>query len=44
MPYTSKKQRAWMHINKPKLAKKWDKKYGGKVKDVREEAVRRATK
>lgn len=31
MPYKSKKQRAWMHINKPKLAKKWDKKYGGRV-------------
>jgi hypothetical protein len=32
MPYKSKKQRAWMHKNKPKLAKKWDKKYGGKIK------------
>lgn len=32
MPYASEKQRAWMHINKPKIAKKWDKKYGGKVK------------
>jgi hypothetical protein len=31
MPYVSKKQRAWMHINKPKLAKKWDKRYGGKI-------------
>lgn len=27
MPYKSDKQRAWMHINKPNLAKKWDKKY-----------------
>lgn len=31
MPYKSKKQRAWMHINKPKIAKRWDKKYGGKI-------------
>ena len=32
MPYKSKKQRAWMHIHKPEIAKKWDKKYGSKVK------------
>ena len=32
MPYKSKQQRAWMHINKPKIAKRWDKKYDGKVK------------
>lgn len=32
MPYKSTKQRAWMHINKPRLAKKWDAKYGTKVK------------
>jgi len=31
MPYRSSKQRGWMHINKPGLAKKWDKKYGGEV-------------
>jgi hypothetical protein len=31
MPYKSSKQRAWMHINKPKIAKKWDNKYGGKI-------------
>ena len=31
MPYKSEKQRAWLHINKPKVAKKWDKKYGTKV-------------
>lgn len=31
MPYASKKQRAWMHVNKPKIAAKWDRKYGGKV-------------
>lgn len=32
MPYKSKKQRAWMHINLPELAKKWDEHYGGKIK------------
>jgi hypothetical protein len=32
MPYKSKKQRAYLHIHHPKLAKKWDKKYGGKIK------------
>lgn len=31
MPYKSKKQRSWMHVNKPEIAKKWDKKYGGKI-------------
>jgi len=31
MPYKSAKQRAWMHIHKPEIAKKWDKKYGGKI-------------
>lgn len=32
MPYKSKKQRAYLHANKPELAKKWDKKYGTKIK------------
>lgn len=32
MPYASDKQRKFMHAKKPKIAKKWDKKYGGKVK------------
>ena len=31
MPYRSKKQRAYLHIHEPKLAAKWDKKYGGKI-------------
>lgn len=31
MPYKSKKQRAYLHIHEPKLAAKWDKKYGSKV-------------
>lgn len=32
MPYKSAKQRKWMHANEPEIAKKWDKKYGGKIK------------
>ncbi len=31
MPYKSKRQRAYLHINEPELARKWDKKYGGKI-------------
>ena len=31
MPYKSSKQRAYMHIHNPEIAKRWDKKYGGKV-------------
>lgn len=31
MPYTSDKQRKYMHAKHPKIAAKWDKKYGGKV-------------
>jgi hypothetical protein len=31
MPYKSAKQRRYMHAKHPKIAKKWDKKYGGKV-------------
>jgi hypothetical protein len=33
MPFKSKKQRKWMHANKPEMAKKWEKKYvkGGKT-------------
>jgi hypothetical protein len=31
MPYVSVKQRAYLHMHHPKLAAKWDKKYGGKI-------------
>ncbi len=31
MPYRSKAQRAFMHIHHPKIAKKWDKRYDGKI-------------
>lgn len=31
MPYKSAKQRAYLHIHEPEVAKRWDKKYAGKV-------------
>ena len=39
MPYRSAKQRAFMHAKHPGIAKKWDKKYGGKI--VRKKASKR---
>lgn len=32
MPFKSVKQRKYLWANKPKLARKWAKKYGSKVK------------
>lgn len=32
MPFKSKKQRAYLYANKPRLAKRWAKKYGNKIK------------
>jgi hypothetical protein len=32
MPYASDKQRRYMHAKHPKIAKRWDKETGGKVK------------
>jgi len=31
MPYRSAKQIRFMHAKKPKIAARWDAKYGGKV-------------
>lgn len=31
MPYKSARQRAYLHIHEPALAKRWDREYGGKV-------------
>ena len=31
MPYKSAAQRAYMHIHLPRIAARWDKKYGSKV-------------
>jgi hypothetical protein len=32
MPFKSKKQRAYLFIHEPEIAKKWAKKYGTKIK------------
>ena len=32
MPYTSEKHRGFMHAKHPKIAARWDKKYGGKIR------------
>jgi len=31
VPYKSNRQRGYLHIHEPELAKKWDKEYGGKI-------------
>lgn len=31
MPYRSEKQRAFMHIRHPEIARRWDAEYGGKI-------------
>jgi hypothetical protein len=45
MPYKNNAQRVAIRINAPDVAKKWDKKYGGKPilgEDQRGRSVRRA--
>lgn len=31
MPFKSAKQKKWMRINKPRLYKKWKRKYGTRI-------------
>jgi hypothetical protein len=31
MPYRSAKQRRFMHARHPKIAARWDRKYGGRI-------------
>lgn len=33
MPYVSDRQRRFMHAVHPKIAARWDRKYGGSLKD-----------
>lgn len=40
MPYASEKQRKYMHAKLPKLAAKWDKETGGKVKKKKKQEVK----
>ena len=35
MPFKSKKQRRYLYKNEPAIAKKWTKKYGGKIKKTK---------
>jgi hypothetical protein len=42
MPYKSAKQRRYMHAKEPAIAKRWDKKYGGKI--VKKKAAKRKKK
>jgi len=39
MPYVSEKQRRFMHAKHPKIAKRWDKKYGGKIAPKKKKKV-----
>lgn len=41
MPYRSEKQRRYMHAKKPSIARRWDAKYGGKVKPKKKTTKRR---
>ena len=39
MPYRSAKQRAYMHIHHPEIAKRFDREYGGKIVPKKKDAV-----
>lgn len=41
MPYRSEKQRRFMHAKHPKIAKRWDKKYGSKIKSKKKSTRRK---
>ena len=42
MPFKSEKQRKWMHINKPEMAKDWEKKLA--YSDKKEKKMKREQK
>ena len=44
MPYKSAKQRAYMHIHHPEIAKRWDEKYGGKIVGKKKHTKKSVTK
>jgi hypothetical protein len=35
MPYRSAAQRAWMHIHHPRIAARWDRKYGKFIRPLK---------
>jgi len=41
MPYVSSRQRAYMHIHHPEIARRWDREYGGKVRQRKRGRVRK---
>jgi len=45
MPFKSEKQRKWMHVNKPEMAKGWEKKLAfADRQEKEEESVMKSTK
>lgn len=44
MPFKSKKQRGFLFANMPELAKKWERKYGGKIKTTKKKSKKRKPK
>jgi hypothetical protein len=44
MPYRSEAQRAYMHIHHPKIAKRWDKQYGGKIEPKKKDTTKQKEK
>ena len=44
MPYRSAKQRRYMHAKHPKIAKRWDEKYGGRIMKVKKRKRKRQKK
>lgn len=41
MPYRSARQRRFMHARHPRIAARWDRKYGGKVRPSKKRTRRR---
>ncbi len=44
MPFRSKKQRAYLYVHKPALAKRWAKKYGNKIVPSKKRKKHRRTR
>jgi len=42
VPYRSEKQRRFMHAAHPEIAKRWDAKYGGKVKKKKKDKPKKS--
>lgn len=42
MPYRSARQRAYMHIHHPEIAKRWDREYGDSMRTSRKDQIKQA--